>query len=152
MKTLIGAVLACAMTVARAEPASGVTPTLLSRGTFPEFKVKADVDGFEFEAEAKPAMDIVVRRHTYARGGSTGWHVHPGPVFITVQSGHLTVYEYDGTTCTSIELGPGDGYVDDGHGHMIRNERDEPAVDISVITAPVGLPFRDDLPRLSCGN
>jgi len=36
-----------------------------------------------FKAEAKQPIDVVVRRHDYAAGGSTGWHSHPYPVFVT---------------------------------------------------------------------
>ena len=146
-------VCAIAMT-AIASPAVGVTPTLLARGTYEGFKVKSDPSApFEFEAEAKPAVDILVRTHDYAVGGSTGWHTHPGPVFITVVEGILTVYEADDPTCTPKLLYPGQGYVDTGHGHLVRNEWGQPARDVTVITAPVGLPFRGELPAPSanCG-
>lgn len=159
MRRFIGitVLLVCggAAEVARAEPADGVTPTVLSRGTYEEFKVKADSDDFDFKAKAQTAMDIVVRRHEYDVGSTTGWHAHPGPVFITVIAGTLTVYEWDDPTCTPIVLRAGetypypngDGYVDSGSGHVVRNESGAPAVDVSVITAPVGGAFRTDLPK-----
>ena len=159
MKKLIGVLCggliigAIAMT-ARASPAVGVTPTLLARGTSEGFKVKSHRSApFEFEAEAKPAADILVRTHDYAVGGSTGWHTHPGPVFITVVQGILTVYEADDPTCTPRLLYPGQGYVDTGHGHLVRNEWGQPARDVTVITAPVGLPFRGEIPapNPNCG-
>jgi hypothetical protein len=152
MKKLIGLFCASLMVGAiamttLASPAVGVTPTLLARGTYEGFKVKSDrAAPFEFEAEAKPAVDILVRTHDYAVGGSTGWHTHPGPVFITVVHGVLTVYEGDDSTCTPKLLYPGQGYVDTGHGHLVRNESGQPARDVTVITAPVGLPFRGELP------
>jgi len=40
----------------------------------------------------------------------------------------------------------GHGFVDAGDGHVVRNESDQPAQDISVITAPVGGAFRTNLP------
>ncbi len=140
--------------IATASPASNVTPTLLSRGTYDSFKVMSNPDsGGLFKAEAKAAVDVVVRQHTYAPGGSTGWHAHPYPVFITVKEGTLTFYEYDDPTCTPIVVTAGHGYVDSGHGHMARNETGATAVDISVIMAPVGAAFRSELdaPNAYCG-
>jgi quercetin dioxygenase-like cupin family protein len=132
--------------VALASPPVGVTPTLLARGTYDAFKVKSDPRGpIEFEAEAKPAIDIVVRRHDYLPGSSTGWHSHPGPVFITVTQGTLTYYEYDDPNCMPHEVSAGEGFVDDGRGHIVRNESEQPAQDVSVITAPVGGAFRGEL-------
>jgi quercetin dioxygenase-like cupin family protein len=124
---------------------SGVTPTVLARGTYPAFKVASQQGPGMFKAEAKAPIDMVVRRHEYAAGGSTGWHAHPYPVFINVISGQLTFYEYDDPTCTPIVVSAGQGYVDSGHGHIARNETDQPAVDISVIMAPVGGAFRTEL-------
>jgi cupin domain len=140
------ALLAGAIGVTTASPASNVTPTLLSRATFDPFKVMSHPagDGL-FKAEAKDSIDVVVRQHDYAPGGSTGWHAHPYPVFITVKQGTLTFYEYDDPTCTPHVVTVGQGYVDSGHGHIARNEADVPAVDVSVIMAPVGAPFRTEL-------
>jgi len=130
-----------------ASPPSGVTPTVLSRGTYPPFKVKTDSPPLvDFEAKSNSPVDMVVRKHEYAPGSSTGWHTHPGPVFITVLQGSVTFYERDDPNCTPKVVSAGDGYVDDGHGHIGLNRTNEPAVDISVILAPVGKSFRDELP------
>lgn len=149
----LGAVLIAAAIVS-ASPPVGVTPTLLSRGTYEPFKVKTEHDSpVDFDAKSKSGMDIVVREHDYAPGASTGWHTHPGPVFITVLKGTLTFYEYDDPTCTPKVVSAGRGYVDSGRGHIAVNPGDEPAADISVIVAPVGLPFRGELgaPNPNCG-
>src|SRR5438552_9360723 len=146
--------LTAAVAVTIASPASGVTPTVLARGTYDSFKVMSYPDGSGlFKAEAKSPIDVVVRRHEYAVGASTGWHAHPYPVFITVVSGALTFYEYDDPSCTPRVVTAGQGYVDSGHGHIGRNESGQPAVDVSVIMAPVGAPFREELtaPGPHCG-
>jgi len=98
-----------------------------------------------FKADAKAPIDLVVRRHDYAIDGSTGWHAHPYPVFVTVITGQVTFYEHDDPTCTPVVVSAGEGYVDSGHGHIGRNESGQPATDISVIMAPVGAPFRTEL-------
>jgi hypothetical protein len=74
-------------------------------------------------------------------------------VLITVIEGQLTFYEYDDPTCTPHVVSAGEGYVDSGHGHLARNETDQPATDISVIMAPVGGAFRLELdaPGPFCG-
>jgi hypothetical protein len=136
-----------------ANPAVGVTAEVLARGTYQNFKVKSNWTGlgpFKFEAEAEStadspyAVDLVVRKHDYAIGGSTGWHSHPGPVFITVKSGTLTFYEYE-DPCNGHPVSAGQGYVDTGRGHIARNESTELATDVSAIVAPVGRPFRNEI-------
>ncbi|MEO6207701.1 MAG: hypothetical protein ABIP77_07085 [Candidatus Limnocylindrales bacterium] len=143
-----------AATFALASPASNVSPTLLARGTYDSFKVMSKPDnGGLYKAEVKAPIDVVVRQHTYAAGGDTGWHAHPYPVYITVTSGTLTFYEYDDLTCTPTVVSVGQGYVDSGHGHLARNETGAVAVDVSVIVAPVGAAFRTELvaPNAYCG-
>ena len=133
--------------VTMASPPTGVTPTVLARGTYDAFKVKSDRHGpINFKAKSKSPIDLVVRKHDYLAHSSTGWHGHPGPVFITVTQGQLTFYESDDPTCTPHVVTAGHGYVDSGRGHIGRNETDQPAQDISVITAPVGGVFRSELP------
>ena len=146
--------LAVFVAVTKASPPSGVTPTLLARGTFDAFKVKGAPDSqVDFKAKAKSPIDVVVRRHDYAVGSTTGWHSHPGPVFITVTQGQLTYYEYDDPSCAPHVVSAGQGFVDNGRGHIVRNESGLPAQDVSVIIAPVGSPFRGELnaPGPHCG-
>ena len=138
--------LAAFVAVTMASPPSGVTPTLLARGTYDAFKVRSPHDSpVDYKAEAKSPLDFVVRRHDYAIGGYTGWHTHPGPVFITVTQGALTYYHYGDPTCTPHVVTAGHGLVDDGRGHMVRNESGATAQDVSVIMAPVGGAFRGEL-------
>ena len=149
MKTTIrgGILLAIAIVVcsvvAWAQAPMGVGALLLARGTYEPFKVETEV--VDFEAKARWPLDVVVRQHDYVAGGTTGWHTHPGPVFITVKTGQLTFYDVDDPTCTPTIVSEGEGYVDDGHGHIARNESGMPATDVSVILAPVGQPFRTNL-------
>jgi hypothetical protein len=129
-----------------ASPPVGVTPTLIGRGTFDAFKVKAGNTSLAFEAETTRKIDIVVPTHDCANDSSTGWHTHPGPVFITVLEGEVTFYEFDDPTCRGRVVRAGEGYVDTGRGHIGRNESGKPAKDVTVFIAPVGLAFRNELP------
>jgi hypothetical protein len=137
--------LAAFVAITKASPPSGVTPTLLARGTYPPFFVASFRGGVSFAALALSRIDIVTRKHDYLPGSTTGWHSHPGPVFITVTQGQLTYYEYNDPTCTPHVVSAGEGFVDNGRGHIVRNETAQPAQDVSVIIAPVGGPFRGEL-------
>lgn len=124
--------------ITQAEPATNVSAQILSQATFPAFKVKTEADSpIEMHLKSRTPADVVVRKHTYApTTGSTGWHKHPGPVFISVIEGELTYYDYDDPDCTPITVRAGGGFVDDGHGHLVRNLSGAQAVDVSVIMAP----------------
>jgi hypothetical protein len=150
MKKMVTALCALALVftvcaILWASPAVGVTPTLIGRATYEPFKVKTD-SLVNVEVKAKSHFDMVVRTHDYAVGGSTGWHTHPGPVFINVVQGEVTFYEADDPTCTPHVVSAGQGYVDTGSGHLGRNETGQPAKDVTVILAPLNLPFRGELP------
>lgn len=145
--------LATVVTVTQAEGPTGVTATVLSRGTLDAFNVRSDPHGTiaDFRAHSTQPLDIVVRQHDYAVDSTTGWHSHPGPIFITVTRGTLTYYEYD-NPCTPHVVTAGHGFVDTGSGHVVRNLSGAPAQDISVITAPVGGVFRTNIdpPAVTC--
>src|SRR6185295_8240644 len=95
-------------------------------------KVKSDPQGpIGFEAAARTPVDTVVRRHDYEPHSTTGWHTHPGPVFVTVTSGTLIYHVHDDPTCTPHYVSARHGFVDDGQGHVVRNESDESAQDVS---------------------
>lgn len=147
--------LAAFVGITNAEPPSGVTPTILARGTYDSFNVRSDPHGTiaNFRAHSTDPIDIIVRQHDYAPHSTTGWHTHPGPIFITVTKGELTYYELD-DPCTPHVVTAGHGFVDSGHGHVAQNQTNQPAQDISVITAPVGGVFRTNIdpPNVTCGN
>src|SRR5262245_59721977 len=152
--------LAAFVATTRAEGPSGVTPTILARGTYDSFNVRSDPHGpiADFRAHSTQPIDVIVRQHDcvpYAGVPvpTTGWHSHPGPGFIAVTRGTLTYYEADDPTCTPNVVTVGQGFVDTGSEHVVRNESGAPAQDISVITAPVGGTFRTNLPapNPNCG-
>ena len=150
--SVIAAYAMIAMMV-KASPPVGVTATPIGRATYNPFRVKTDDQPLggpnallDYEATAKTMLDTVVQTHDYAPGASTGWHTHPGPVFISVLQGQVTFYEVDDPTCTPRVVYAGQGYVDTGRGHIGRNETGSPAKDVTVAIAPVGAPFRSELP------
>ncbi len=94
--------LAAFVAVTKAEGPSGVTAMILARGHYDGFNIRSDPHGTiaGFRAHSTAPIDIIVRQHDYAVGSTTGWHSHPGPIFITVTKGTLTYYESDDPTCT----------------------------------------------------
>ncbi len=132
---------------------SGTSSTLLGRGTFDNaFKVERELDQpnqeWEVEVEAKPNLDVATQIITFQPGGHSGWHSHPGPVFITVMSGTMTFYSSDDPTCSPIVRTAGQGFLDAGeHAHIARNESDAPATNVVTYFAPKGAALRIDQPR-----
>ena len=130
----------------------GTTPTPLGRATFddPEKKdihVKRKTGEWHIDIKSKPSFDIAVQSIVFQPGGHSGWHRHPGPVFIQVVSGTMTFYEADDPTCTPIVRTAGQGYVDLGeHGHIARNQSGSPAQNVVTYFLPPGAPLKDDAP------
>ena len=104
-------------------------------------KIKRETGNWEVELETKPAMDIAVRMFSYAAHSTTGWHSHPGPVFIQVVQGAVTFYEGTDPNCTPRVVRAGESYLDLGdHPHIGRNETGQPAQDLVVLFGPPGIP------------
>jgi quercetin dioxygenase-like cupin family protein len=97
------------------------------------------------------AAEIMVQQITVAPGGVTGWHTHPGPGFVLVKSGELTVYDADSATCTGTTYKAGQSLVDTGFGHVHigRNEGSSnlELYVVFLLPAPAGQPFRIDAPK-----
>jgi cupin domain len=134
-------------------PGSGSTSTLLGRATFADptgqtFKVKRMTGDWHVEIKGKPAIDLAVQSIVFQPGGQSGWHSHPGPVFIQVVSGTMTFYESDDPACTRIVRTAGQGYLDVGeHAHIARNETAAPAQNVVTYFAPPGAALRIDEPN-----
>jgi len=132
---------------------SGSSSVLLGRATFsdpkdPVIKVKRITGDWQVSVESKPAFDIAVQTITFQPGGNSGWHSHPGPVFIQVTSGTMTFYESDDPRCTPVVRSAGQGYLDVGdHAHIARNETSSVATNVVTYFAPPGVPLRVDQPN-----
>jgi hypothetical protein len=93
---------------------SGSESTLLGRASFGDpgeetFKVKRITGDWHVEVKANPNLDLAVQRIVFQPGGQSGWHTHPGPVFIQVVSGTMTFYESDDPECEPIVAAPARG-------------------------------------------
>jgi hypothetical protein len=133
-----------------ATPGSGTSSVLVGRATIQDaFKVKraSEEDNWKVAVHAKPALDVAVQTITFQPGGQSGWHTHPGPVFISVVEGTMTFYESDDPTCSPIVRHTGEGFLDTGeHAHIARNETGAPARNVVTYFAPPGAALRIDAP------
>lgn len=129
---------------------SGSSSTLLGRATFSDpnqqnFDIKRITGDWHIQIKAKPDFDIAVQTITFQPGGQSGWHSHPGPVFIQVVSGTMTFYESDDPSCTPVVRTAGQGYLDLGeHAHIARNETSAPAQNVVTYFAPPGAALKID--------
>ena len=144
-----------ASSVIEATPPLGISFTPVARATLPEFMVKRKDHGADWSVrlDADQEIDVATQIVTFPPGAYSGWHTHPGPVFFTVRSGTLTVYEGEDPLCESHVFPAGTGAVEagsDAHSHMVRNETAAPAEAVVTYIVPVGTPqsqLRTDLPN-----
>ncbi len=103
--------------------------------TYDGFKVKRDApDGWSVKIEAKDGLAVATQMITFEKDTQSGWHRHPGPVFISVKQGTMTFYEED---CSARVLSAGQGFLDVGeHAHLARNESGATAITIVTYFIP----------------
>lgn len=103
------------------EPPPPIAAEPLSpRSVFPDdlsLKVKLKVDGGATRVvNVRDPSRIAVVRFTVQPGAQFPWHTHPGPVFVNVASGALTLI--DSEDCREHTYTAGQAFVDLGHGHV----------------------------------
>jgi quercetin dioxygenase-like cupin family protein len=134
------AVLAIVPSAALATPGSGVSGTILAKGT--------SEHGLRIRTEGR--TDVVVRTITIEPGGSTGWHYHLGKLIAVVQSGTLTRTMAD---CSVETTTAGQSFVEpDGarNVHIARNLGTEPVVLYLTYLLPEGAPLSVDAADPGC--
>jgi cupin domain len=147
---VVTAAAAVAAGLVWATPGSGTTSTLIGRATFADaVKVRRISEDHDWRVmvRAQPNLDVAVQTIVFEPGGYSGWHSHPGPVFISVVEGTMTFYEGDDPTCTPVVRTAGQGFLDVGdHPHIARNETGAQARNVVTYFAPAGAPLRIDEP------
>ena len=132
---LVGITLA-----ASATPGTGVSDTVLAKGTSP--------DGIVVSSRGN--TDVTVHQITIAPGGSTGWHYHEGELIAVVKSGTLTRTLRD---CSTERTSPGGSFVEpagQNHIHIGRNLGTEPVVLLVTSVLPAGRQLSYDAPQPQC--
>ena len=149
MRALIGILVAALIVVATlAGFVSAQAPSTMSTlvgppADFGPFKVNRHTVGtpsgpWEVMVEAMRGLSIATQTIVFPDGAQSGWHSHPGPVFISVKEGTMTFYEDD---CTATVRRAGEGFLDVGaHPHLARNESGAPATNVVTYFLPPGTP------------
>ena len=132
----LAASLAVAGSALAVHAPGGTTAVLLARGTLAE---KVNVNVGDIKIKTKDAVDVATLEVTFARGGgSAGWHIHPGPVFVVIKSGELSVWNED---CEKTVYGVGETFFEMGPeaSMLVKNEDpDTDAVVVATFIVPVG--------------
>ena len=143
--------------------ASGFVSTPVARGSSDAFHIRS-TDGFDVEIKTKDSTDIAVSNVVVAPGGTSGWHTHPGPVFVVVKTGTITFYRAGkhsgldadeenpnnaahGPTCSRTVYPAGSAFVEvpaPGHVMLAKNEGGTEATITATYFAPAGAALRLD--------
>lgn len=117
-----------------ATPGAGAVSVELGRETIPKFTAHST------------NRDIVVTELSFAPGGFTGWHSHPGKVIVGVARGEVTLYRGNDPSCAGTTYKAGDVWIEHpGIVHDARNEGTTAAVvNATYLGVAVGGSFRID--------
>jgi quercetin dioxygenase-like cupin family protein len=117
---------------------SGLTSTLLGRGTWD----RADLSELANELGDLHRMggsDVAVVRATLAPGGTTDWHGHPGPSTIVVTAGTIRVLEATRSGgCEVSDYTTGQAFFHSQHAHSFVNPGTSVAEFYVVYFSPAG--------------
>jgi len=131
---------------ALATPSSGQHPTTPAIGTLAAGQ-RVNTDRLKFQT--KDPSDVATFSVTYDPLGFSGWHTHPGIVFVVVQSG--SVIRQVG--CTPHTYNAGDAFIesDEQPPGQVSNPSDTtPAVLTVMQVTPHGSPRRAEADPPSC--
>jgi quercetin dioxygenase-like cupin family protein len=147
---LLGLVLGAGAAVAT--PSVGLVSQLLTNGTWSRQERVQFVSALERQSGLQTS-NVAVVSATLQPGGSTGWHGHPGPSVVILQSGSLRVSEpTPNGECRISEVSAADGARAFFHRqakHLFENPSDETVTEFYVVYfAPTGVPLLNDVPTV----
>ena len=150
--TLAGAFVACAfggfaVGIAYATAGQGVTATLIAGPVaLDEININVKVDD-DTHVKIKTEGEWVSRvvHYKIVPGGYTGWHSHPGPVFVMITAGTMTKYEAGDPTPAVYPAGT--GFVEGaGDVHNAGNAGTTDLQFVAFFLTPAGAAIRIDEP------
>jgi len=130
-----------------ATPGQGAVPTVIAGPVaLGELDIKGETDTHELELKTKGLSQSIIVRFHIAPGGHTGWHSHPGPAFVMVKAGILTLYYADNPD-VGVDYPAGTGWVEEpGRVHIARNHGAAEVELDAFLLVPLGAPLRIDEP------
>lgn len=141
--------LAAGASVAAKHVPRGLVVSSVARGTLTE-QVAFDRDNLKLRTRGP--VDVVTIEASFERnGGSAGWHVHPGALFVVVKQGTLSVWDED---CVKNTYSAGQTFFEEGPHHrmLVKNEStDTDAFVTGTFIVPVGATPLSKPKRHRCG-
>jgi quercetin dioxygenase-like cupin family protein len=121
MLAIAGVATACGAGVAFAAHVPQVDPATVPTGFLAAHN---KVDGIRLSSVARAVQhrkaDVFVQHVRLAANEATPWHTHPGPVFVQIVKGSLTVEEEHHGKCARLTYEAGKGFFDRGFGQVHR--------------------------------
>jgi quercetin dioxygenase-like cupin family protein len=138
---------AVALRFAWATPGSGFAGVVVAGPVLlDEIDDKWDTDTEEIELKTRGLWESRVMSFSMAPGGHTGWHSHPGPVFVMVKKGTLTLTQADDLG-NPVDYPAGTGFMEEiRRVHRAENHGDSDLEFEAFILIPAGAPVRIDEP------
>ena len=134
-----------ALRVARATPGQGVTATVVAGPVaLDELDIHDNTDGQKVKIQTQGEWESRVMHFQVVPGGHFGWHSHPGPVFVHITAGTLTL---QAAGAAPVVYPAGTGFVDFGDVHDARTEGTQDVEIVALFLAPAGAPIRIDEPQ-----
>jgi quercetin dioxygenase-like cupin family protein len=143
---LLATLIALPRDRATATPPSGIAAELLGRGTVAR---ASHVRVAGIKLATRGPVDVATVRVTFQPGGSTGWHIHPGPALATVKTGQLTLHR--AKRCRRRTFSAGQTFLEFGPNdvNLTRNETGSVTETVVTFVLPVGAPITVMHPPLS---
>ena len=133
------AVLAIAATALAVHAPGGVVINDIQRGTLAEAVQSHNLGQNGVNVKTRGPVDVVTAEITFLKGGgSAGWHTHPGPVFVVMRTGTLSVWDEH---CNKTTYSAGSVLFEIGPGHSMLVKNESPTVDATLYATfivPVG--------------
>lgn len=152
----VGTLVASALTAVpiQATPGSGFGAAGIVNGHFGTLQVNTagdKTDKWGMILKTLDDTDVGADQLTVQPGGSSGWHAHPSPVFVTVTQG--TVQFYDDALCAAHTYTQGQSFIEPAYRvHNVRNSGSTVAQFVAIAIKPIGYVgplFRLDRPKPS---
>jgi quercetin dioxygenase-like cupin family protein len=122
---------------AGAPPSSAPSPSASASGDPIVTPLAAALVPGPIDIDRRRPSNVVSVRIDFRAGDTTGWHFHPGPVFVQVVSGAVTLRHAAHGRCLSEVVRAGHGFFEaPGAVHVAENRRLAPAVLYATFVLP----------------
>jgi hypothetical protein len=116
---IVGVATVCSAGVALATHVTEVDPEGVPTGFLAAHN---KVEGIKISSIARAVehgkADVFIQHVSFEPNQDTGWHTHPGPVFVEVVKGSLTYEDAHDGKCRRLTYHKGQGFFDRGGGHV----------------------------------